>query len=623
LREESNETFAMMHLTRTPTRHPPLAILLILVGCGLPFAGRPAFADDLKDGRSALQAGRLEDALHSFEKASQQGLAAGRAGVGQVWLKRDQLDKAMEAFQLAQRMDPQLALAFYGQGEVLKRQGKCSEAVALFSKATDLDRKFPEAQLSLGDCLLELKQFEKAIGAFNEGLRWGPKWRPRFLVALGAVETARDSLRAAGIYFTRAREEAAGDPDVRRALGDFYFQRGTWPLAVIEYQASVALDTSDIELRFAYAQSLYYAERYEEALVQYQSVIAKDPDYAQAQLGLGTLLYRAGNQGKVASRHEEAQAPLERYVKLEPNDGKGWSLLGRNLYYLKRPEEAFEAMQKAERLGGASKEMYTILGRYYSDRRDWPKALDAFTKGEPNARDQLLIGQMMVFMYNPATADSVWMSRADSVYRAVMAKDSTASEAKFAGSELGKLLFRKRDYEGAIRQFERRLALDPGNGEAYYYIGLSRKELKQTPEAMAALQKAASIDSTKGDRFFWLGVLYDGTKQIPEARTAFERSVQLDSTGSLAYIGFRQIGFYHLLDRQWADAVGDLERAIALNPRDLQSWVWLGQGYQNAGNRAKALDAYHKALELDPRQPDALKGVQVLTTPAPTKGAAQ
>jgi tetratricopeptide (TPR) repeat protein len=140
---------------------------------------------------------------------------------------------------------------------------------------------------------------------------------------------------------------------------------------------------------------------------------------------------------------------------------------------------------------------------------------------------------------------------------------------------------------------------------------------------MAALQKAASIDSTKGDRFFWLGVLYDGTKQIPEARTAFERSVQLDSTGSLAYIGFRQIGFYHLLDRQWADAVGDLERAIALNPRDLQSWVWLGQGYQNAGNRAKALDAYHKALELDPRQPDALKGVQVLTTPAPTKGAAQ
>jgi superkiller protein 3 len=589
------------------------------------FAAGPVAADDVKDGRTALQGGRLDEALRSFEKAASQGSATGRVGVGQVWLRRRQLDKAMEAFQLAQRMDPSLAAAYWGQGEVLKRRDQCPEAVPLFTKATELDGKYPDAQLSLGDCYQQMKEYEKAIAAFNAGLKWGPKVRPRFLVALGAVESARDSLRSAGIYFTRAREEAPNDPEVRRALGDFYFQRGTWALAQQEYRAALSLDTSNVELRFAMAQAMNYCDcdLYDEALVEYQAVVARDPDFAPAQLGLGSLLYRAGNQGRVPSRHEEAQAPLQRYTVLEAQDGKGWSLFGRNLYYLKKPEEAFAAMQKAEQLGGASKEMYTILGRYYADKREWAKALDAFSKGEPNARDQLSVGQIMVFLYNPATADSVWMGRADSVYRAIIGTDTTASEAKFALNELGKLQFRKKDYPAAIALFEKRLSLDPNNGEAYYYIGLSRKELKQTPEALAALQKAAQIDTARGDRFFWLGVVLDADKQTAEARRAFTRSVQLDSTGSLAYIAFRQLGFYHLLDQDWGAAVISLERAIGLNGRDVQSWVWLGQGYQNAGNRGKAMEAYRKALELDPRQPDALKGVAVLGAPAPNRGAGQ
>ena len=100
----------------------------------------PAIADDLKDGRAALQTGRFEEALQSFEKAAQQGLAAGRAGVGQVWLRRRQYDKANEAFLLAERMDPMLGLAYYGQAEVLRKQERFADAIPLFQKATDLDQ---------------------------------------------------------------------------------------------------------------------------------------------------------------------------------------------------------------------------------------------------------------------------------------------------------------------------------------------------------------------------------------------------------------------------------------------------------------------------------------------------
>src|SRR5439155_18936130 len=57
----------------------------------------PLMADDLRDGRNALQSGHLDQALVAFERAAQQGQAEGRAGGGLVWLKRHQYGKALEA----------------------------------------------------------------------------------------------------------------------------------------------------------------------------------------------------------------------------------------------------------------------------------------------------------------------------------------------------------------------------------------------------------------------------------------------------------------------------------------------------------------------------------------------
>ena len=559
-------------------------------------------ADDLKDGKTALQAGQYDAALKSFEKAAGQGLAAGRAGVGQVHLRRRQYDKAMEAFKLAQRMDPNLALPYYGQGEVLRRQEKCTEAIPLFKKATELDRRFPEAQLSLGNCLVQNKQHTEGVAALTEGLKWGPKWRPRFLVALGNAEMARDSLRDAGIYFTKAREEAPSDPEVRRALGDFYVQRGTWSLAVLETQAAVELDTTDYELRYSLAQALYYDKRYNEALEQYKLVTVRDPDFAPGYLGLGNLLYLAG--AKDPRRYLEAREPLERYTKLRPDDAKGWSLLGRDYYYLRMKDEALAAMTKAEQMGDKSKEMFTVLGRLYGERKEFGKALAAFEKGEPGPKEHLIIAQMYVFENQP--------QRADSIYQAIVETDSTSSDGKFAMMERAKMRFRQKDMEGALGLFQRRIALDPNSAEAYYYIGLCQKELKRYPEALEALEKSVALDSTKADRYFWLGVINDQRKAIPEARTAFQRSVALDDSSKLAGKARRQLGFYLLLDKEWTGALGHLERAVALDVQDVQAWVWLGQGYQNSGNREKAMTAYKRALELDPNQPEAIKGVKVL-----------
>ena len=59
--------------------------------------------------------------------------------------------------------------------------------------------------------------------------------------------------------------------------------------------------------------------------------------------------------------------------------------------------------------------------------------------------------------------------------------------------EMAKLRFRQKDYPGALTLLQRRIALDPNSDEAYYYMGLSYKEMKQYPEALAALRQAVTL----------------------------------------------------------------------------------------------------------------------------------
>ena len=575
-------------------------------------------ADDLKDARTALAAGQLDQAIQLFEKAAAQGYAEGRAGVGQVWLRRHNYDKALEQFQLAQRMDANLALAHWGAGECARRNEDCATALPELKRAVELDHKYPDAQLALGDCLTQLGKFDDAVTSLQPGLNWG-KWKPRFLVALGNVELARDSLRDAGIYFTQAQQADPDDPITNKALGDFYLKRGIGSLAIPSYEKAVSLDSTDIDLRFALGRALAFDQRYSDAIDQYKWVAEKNPDYSGAQLALGDIYYRAGQAEP--RYYAEARPHLEKYTQLAPNDARGWSLLGRDLYYLREKDAGLAAMKKAESMGDKSKDMYTVMFRALVDAKDWSGALAAIQKGDPTTADLLKLAQVNAIQGNAAASDSL--------YRQLIEKDSTSSDAKFALLEMGKAQYRtavatkdttaqRPAYATAIATLTRRIALDPSNDEAYYYRGLSHKELKQLPEAVADLRQSMLLAPTKGDRYFWLAVAHSQSGAADSAVADFKAMVAVDSTSKSASTAYQQIGFEeHLKKKDWTGASFWLEKSVAVDPTNKQSLIWLGQSYQNAGNKTKALEYYDKVLQLDPNEPNATKGKESLTKGAP------
>src|SRR5262249_59986628 len=100
----------------------------------------------------------------------------------------------------------------------------------------------------------------------------------------------------------------------------------------------------------------------------------------------------------------------------------------------------------------------------------------------------------------------------------------------------------------------------------------------------------------------------------------FKATVAVDSTSKNAATSYQQIAFRdHLLKKDWNGAIFLLEKANAIDPTNEQTLIWLGQSYQNVGNRGKALECYDKVLQMDPSQPDVKKSREILLK-APKQG---
>jgi tetratricopeptide (TPR) repeat protein len=301
-----------------------------------------------------------------------------------------------------------------------------------------------------------------------------------------------------------------------------------------------------------------------------------------------------------------------------PGDPEGSAFLARAYAKLGRREEALALLKPVAAQGKLTPDGHAIYARLLFDTKGYAQAAAEYALANRRLEDNDYLRYALALLTsgNPAGADSIYLSRWEA--------DSTAGKDSLKASDWllqrAKLHYQmgrqdSSQYVAAIPLFQRKIALDPRSGEAYYYMGLSLRETQSFPEALAALQKAAELDSSKADRHFWLGVTYQKLGQEAGVRQEFETVARLDSTTTLGAIARQRLGFYELLEKNWPGAIDLLEKSKDIDPSQVQTWVWLGQAYQNSGQKAKAIEAYRKALELDPKQPDARNGLKQLTAP--------
>lgn len=163
---------------------------------------------------------------------------------------------------------------------------------------------------------------------------------------------------------------------------------------------------------------------------------------------------------------------------------------------------------------------------------------------------------------------------------------------------LGELLFNEGEADRALECFRRALLASPDNVQALVFAGILRHEMGEPEAAAKLLERAVGLEPEAFLPRLGLGAAYATLGRSVEAQEQFARAVEIDPVpqalfllGSSLYEGGRLV-----------EATGRLEETVRLDPAFEEAHHLLGLAYLDKGWKRKALAAFRRAKELNPRK---------------------
>jgi eukaryotic-like serine/threonine-protein kinase len=364
-----------------------------------------------------------------------------RLARGRALFEMDDLDGALEDFAAARALWRDLVEPSIFLGRTYYLKGRKDRAEEVFEEALDRPDSKNEVLLRVAGAYLRLADFEA-------GLRWAERavespvrerLRANLLASLGRGEDALRSARRAVDLDPRAARS-------RETLGYVLCAAGSLDAAEKELRAAIDLDRKFFLAHLSLAQVLEKLGKTEEGRAEYEEALRIDPRATPALKKLGNLLYR---QGKI----EEAATQYRLASQLDPRDARSRSALGEALRKLGRSREAVEEHRQALQIDPRRADLHNNLAIALKDLGDLEGAAAALEKAielEPmSARRHNVLGKFLA---------------------TVMRKPA-----------------------GAIAEYRKAIAVEPGYWPVHYNLMLSLTETGESEKAEEAAERARAI----------------------------------------------------------------------------------------------------------------------------------
>jgi len=149
--------------------------------------------------------------------------------------------------------------------------------------------------------------------------------------------------------------------------------------------------------------------------------------------------------------------------------------------------------------------------------------------------------------------------------------------------------------------------------EASLELGDRTAAVKAAETAIPSAQRAVTLQGDVSEYHRVLGVLCGqavpgnllaAVKHARCASSSLERALQLAPDSPQNYLS-RGVGAYYLppaFGGGVEPAIEDFRKAVQLNPKSADAYLWLGIALRKAGRNAEAREALRKSLELNPRR---------------------
>lgn len=280
-------------------------------------------------------------------------------------------------------------------------------------------------------------------------------------------------------------------------------------------RASVNPVAYDLYLKGRYALDQGSADDLNLAFVYFRQGIEKDPQYAPLYAGLSAAYGR-----------------LPFYTDTRPSDA-----------FPKAKEAAAKALQLEPTLAEAHASMAYVLNYYDWDRSSAGKEFNRALELDPNDADaHHAYGRFLASMGRIGEARAE-LSRAQEL-------DPLSLGIQ---SNMAMISYFARQYDDALQQLQKVLALDPKFPVPYWAIGMCYEQLKKYPEAVAQFQKGIELSGRGSNGIASLAHAYGLAGKRVEAQKIL---AELSARAKTKYVSSYQFAVIYL-------GLGHNERAIA------------------------------------------------------------
>ena len=370
-----------------------------------------------------------------------------------------------------------------------------------------------------------------------------------------------------------AQELVAAFPksdDAVYLLGLVHNEQGNTEAAIESWERSLELDASRADANDSLGHALLLRDEYEKAGEYLRKALAIDPTLATANARLATALI---HQGKM----REAVSILEKARELSAD---GHRLLGEAYQHLQEFEKAKVSYTKAITLKSDMAEAYYGLS----------KVLNRL--GEREQADK----HFQTF--------SVLRERAEERGRDVRANYDTLEITKKSVSKTHTDVGRIYAGAGRAREAEalwlKAVELDPQNTLGQLQLAVLYQQTGRHREALEHYRGIAAVDPVDALVQLNIGRVCIKLNDMERAEQAFAAVIRLKPDQAEGHSSLAEL--YLQTQRNLSQAVTLAETAVKLAP-EAKYYALLGQAYAMSNDRAGALAAFNRAIELKPDNP--------------------
>jgi len=163
--------------------------------------------------------------------------------------------------------------------------------------------------------------------------------------------------------------------------------------------------------------------------------------------------------------------------------------------------------------------------------------------------------------------------------------------------EMGKSFAAAGRYEEAINNFNKVIAADGQDAQAWYEKGKALIKLNESEEAFLAYDEALEIDPTYSDAWLGKGNALFGLHKFDEAIIAYDRCIDLDPLNAETWT---TKGAALAVQERYEEAIQAHDRAIKINPLYTTAWFNKACALGNAGRYEEAIQCLDKENEINP-----------------------